>query len=113
MQITERQEGPILVLSLEGRLDHAGAGIFQECALKHIKNGTRSMVVDFGGTSFVASMGIRAIMVPAQEMSREGGRFGLAGLNPQLIRLFEISGLLQVFKVYDTVADAAADGVWS
>lgn len=113
MQITERQEGPILVLALEGRLDHAGAGIFQECALNHIRNGARSMVVDFGGTSFVASMGIRAIMVPAQEMSREGGRFGLAGLSPQLIRLFEVSGLLQVFKVYDTVADAAADGVWN
>lgn len=113
MQITERKEGPILVLSLEGRLDHAGAGIFQERALGHIKNGTRSMVVDFGGTSFVASTGIRAIMVPAQEISREGGRFGLAGLSPQLIRLFEISGLLQVFKVYDTVADAAADGVWN
>jgi anti-anti-sigma factor len=113
MQITERKEGPLLVLALEGRLDHAGAGVFQECALNHIKNGARSLVVDFGGTSFVASMGIRAVMVPAQEMSRAGGRFALAHLSPQLIRLFEIAGLLQVFKVYDTVADAAADGVWN
>jgi anti-anti-sigma factor len=113
MQITERKEGPILVLALDGRLDHSGAGIFQECAVNHIKAGARSMVVDFGGTNFVASMGIRAIMVPAQEISREGGRFAVAGLSSQVVRLFEISGLLQVFKVYDTVADAAADGIWN
>ena len=113
MQITERKEGPILVLAVEDRLDHAGAGTFQECAVNHIKNGARSIVVDFGGTSFVASMGIRAIIVPSQEMSKAGGRFGLAGLSQQLRQLFEISGLLKVFTVYPTVAEAAADGVWS
>jgi anti-anti-sigma factor len=113
MQITERKEGPLLVLALEGRLDHAGAGIFQECALKHITNGVRSLVVDFGGTDFVASTGIRAVMLPAQEMSRAGGRFALANLSPQLTRLFEVAGLLQVFKVYRTVEEAAADGTWN
>lgn len=113
MQITEHKEGPVLVLAVEGRLDHAGAGTFQESALRHISEGTRSMVVDFGGTSFVASMGIRAIMIPAQEMSKAGGRFALAGLSPQVRQLFEMSGLLKVFPVYPTVADAVADGAWN
>lgn len=113
MQITEHQEGPILVIAVEGRLDHAGAGTFQEHTVKRIRDGVRSMVVDFSNTSFVASMGIRAIIVPAQEISRAGGRFGLTGLSPQLRQLFEISGLLKVFNTYPTVADAAADGVWN
>lgn len=113
MQITERKEGPILILALEGRLDHSGAGTFQECALRHIAEGARSMIVDFGGTNFVASMGIRAVMIPAQEMARSGGRFALAGLSPQVTKLFEVAGLLQVFSVYDTVATAQADGAWN
>lgn len=113
MQITEHQEGPILVIAVEGRLDHSGAGTFQEHTVKRIRDGARSMVVDFSNTSFVASMGIRAIIVPAQEISRVGGRFGLTGLSPQLRQLFEISGLLKVFNTYPTVADAAADGVWN
>lgn len=112
MQIAERREGPILILAVEGRLDHAGAGTFQEHAVKRIAEGARSIVVDFGGTSFVASMGIRALIVPSQEMSKAGGRFALAGLSPQLRQLFEISGLLKVFQVYPTSADAASDGVW-
>jgi len=113
MQITEHQEGPILVVAVEGRLDHAGAGTFQEQTVKRIQEGVLSMVVDFTNTTFVASMGIRAIIVPAQEISRVGGRFGLTGLSPQLRQLFEISGLLKVFNTYPTVADAAADGAWN
>ncbi len=112
MQITERREGSILVIGVEGRLDHSGAAAFQELAVQHIREGVRSIVVDFGGTSFVASMGIRAIIVPSQEMSKAGGRFGIAGLSPQVRQLFEIAGLLTVFKAYPTVADAASDGIW-
>jgi len=113
MQITEHHEGPILVIAVEGRLDHSGAGAFQEYTVNRIQEGARSMVVDFTHTTFVASMGIRAIIVPAQEISRAGGRFGLTGLSPQLRQLFEISGLLKVFNTYPTLADAAADGVWA
>ena len=113
MQVTERREGPLVILALEGRLDHAGAGIFQEHALKQIEAGTRSLLVDFGGTTFVASMGIRALIVPAQEMSRQGGRFALTGLSPELRKLFEMAGLLKVFTVYPDVAGALADGTWA
>ena len=113
MQITEHQEGPILVVAVEGRLDHAGAGEFQNYTVKRINEGVRSMVVDLTNTTFVASMGIRAIIVPAQEVSRVGGRFGLTGLSPQLRQLFEVSGLLNVFKTYPTLDDAKADGVWA
>ena len=108
MQISERSEGDILILSLEGRLDHAGAGIFQEKALELIRAGHRKLAIDFGGTSFVASMGIRSLIVPAQELSKVGGKFALTGLSPELHRVFELSGLLSIFKVHDTLAEAIA-----
>ena len=108
MQITERQDGDIYILSLEGRLDHAGAMIFQQRAQLAIQGGARLIVVDFGNTSFVASMGIRSLIVPAQEVSRQGGKFAMTGLNPEVHRLFEISGLLTVFKVHDTLEEAIA-----
>ncbi len=65
MQITEHREGPIVVIAVAGRLDHAGAGTFQDYTVKHIQDGVRSLVIDFSDTVFVASMGIRAIIVPA------------------------------------------------
>ncbi|CAN5369817.1 hypothetical protein BH09VER1_BH09VER1_05790 [soil metagenome] len=112
MQITDQQEGPILVIELDGRLDHAGAELFREHALKLIEDGARSIVVDFNNTSFVASMGIRALIFPAQEMSKNGGRFALTGFSPSVRQLFEVAGLMTMFKVYPSLAEAAADGIW-
>ena len=113
MEITEYHEGPILVLSLKGRLDHAGAEVFQKKAVGHIESGVRSIVVDFGETDFVASLGIRALIIPTQDMSRAGGRIALVRLSEQVRQLFEVAGLYSVFKVYPTLADAATDGVWA
>ena len=112
MQISERKEGQILVIIVYGRLDHAAAESFQECALRRINEGARSILVDFGGTTFIASMGIRALIVPTQEVSRNGGRLALIGLSPQLRQLFGVAGLFKVFQVYSTAAEASADGVW-
>lgn len=113
MEITEHQEGPILVVSVAGRLDQAGAENFQNHTLGRIREGIRSLVIDFSRTSFVASIGIRALIVPAQEITRAGGRFGLTGLNQQLQQLFEVAGLLTVFNTYPSATEALADGEWS
>ncbi len=113
MEIIEKHEGQILVLSVHGRLDQAGADTFQKKALELIEFGVRSMIVDFEGVGFVASMGIRAILIPTQEMSKVGGRLALVGLSPQVRQLFEVAGLYSIFKVYPSVAEAAADGVWA
>jgi anti-anti-sigma factor len=112
MNITESHRGNILVLSIEGRLDHAGAGQFQELALKKIADGAQSLIVDFGGTSFLASMGFRALMLPSQELGQKGGRLALVGLNADIARLFELSGLEKLFEIHANVEEAAASGVW-
>jgi anti-anti-sigma factor len=71
------------------------------------------MLVDFNETTFVASMGIRALIVPSQAIRQEGGKFAVTGLSAELKKLFDMSGLHQLFKVYPTVADAAAADSWS
>ena len=72
MQISERKEGQILVIIVSGRLDHAAAESFQEYALRRINEGARSILVDFGGTTFIASMGIRALIVPHKKFPETG-----------------------------------------
>lgn len=113
MEITETQEGPVCVLAVKGRLDHDGAGQFQDYAVRRVNEGVRALLVDFNETTFVASMGIRALIVPSQAIRQEGGRFAITGLSVELKKLFEMTGLYQLFKVFPTVADAAAAESWS
>jgi anti-anti-sigma factor len=104
MQISEEQHGPIWVLKLDGRLDHAGAQVFQACVDRLIDSGARAMIVDFGGIGFLASMGIRALIAPSQKLSQIGGRLAITGLNDSTRGVFEMAGLLQIFTTYPEVA---------
>ena len=112
MEINEQQKGNVLILNVDGRLDHNGAGQFETLALQRINDGHRGIIIDFENTGFMASMGIRALIPPSQEMSRKGGRMAIVGLNDSLKQVFAIAGLDKVFSVYENVDSALADGQW-
>ena len=105
MNIEEHKEHGVVILSVTGRLDHSGAEIFRATAMSSIENGATNMLVDFGGTSFLASMGIRALIMPSQELSQRGGKMAITGLSPELKKLFEMAGLYQLFTVYPSIEE--------
>lgn len=114
MQITQRiAEGPILILTVAGRLDNVGSDQFREQAMEQIRGGIRAVIVDFCETSYVASMGIRALFIPAQELAKHKGRMVLAGLNRDIRSLFVTAGLMDLFEVFDSTAAALADPAWA
>jgi len=112
MQISERFEGTILILSVVGRLDNTASDLFREKALHHIRQGTRSVVVDFSETSYIASMGIRALFIPTKELVSLNGRIVLAGLNKELRTLLLTAGLLDLFEVFEDASAAVTAPGW-
>lgn len=112
MNVLESRAGDVVVLTLDGRLDQEGAPVLETCVKKHIESGCRSILVDFCGISFLASMGIRALIIPTQALSRLGGRLGVTGLGESTLVVFETAGLTKVFPVYDSVEAALADPAW-
>ncbi|HWL54806.1 MAG TPA: STAS domain-containing protein [Chthoniobacteraceae bacterium] len=113
MQITQRlAAGPILVLSVAGRLDNVGSDQFREQAMEQIRSGVRAVIVDFCETTYVASMGIRALFIPAQELAKHKGRMVLTGLSRDIRSLFVTAGLMDLFDVFDSVESAMADPGW-
>jgi anti-anti-sigma factor len=68
----------------------------------------KALIVDMGGVDFIASVGIRSLIRPSQALAMRGGKLAVANLNPQISEFFSLTGLDQMFRVYETVADAAA-----
>lgn len=112
MNILEHRAGPILVMVLDGRLDHAGAEAFRKLSETRIDEGIRALLVDFQGVSFVASMGIRALIVPYQKIAQLGGRIGVLNPAASVKSVFELAGMDKVFKSYSSEAEALEDGPW-
>jgi anti-anti-sigma factor len=68
---------------------------------------SKALIVDMGGVDFIASVGIRSLIRPSQALAMRGGKLAVANLNPQISEFFKLTGLDQMFRVYETVADAA------
>jgi stage II sporulation protein AA (anti-sigma F factor antagonist) len=108
MKIEERREGKTVVLSIEGRLDHAGGQIFDAYVSRLIDAGERSLVVDFQGVDFLASMGLRALIKPYQALAQKGGRIAVANLSDSVRAVFRLAGIEKALPIYDSVEAAVA-----
>lgn len=64
-----------------------------------IANGTRKLVLDLTNVDFVDSAGLGIIMRAFGEIEQRGGEFRVAGLTPQVRRLFEITHTLTILPI--------------
>ena len=110
MEITRSSAGNgIPVLRLAGRLNQASADALHTAAMGIAGDqDCKALIVDMGGVDFIASVGIRSLIRPSQSLAMRGGKLAVANLNPQISEFFKLTGLDQMFRVYESVADAAA-----
>ena len=109
MEIVRRSENGIPVLVLTGRLNQASADALHAAAMEVAGDETsKALVVDMGGVDFIASVGIRSLIRPSQALALRGGKLAVANLSQQISEFFKLTGLDQMFRVYETVQDAAA-----
>ena len=108
MTITQSTQGAWTVLTLTGKLDHAGSESLKQTLAPHLTGG--ALALDFGGVDYITSNGFRVLMLAEKEQRLKGGRFILGHLSPPVARFFEIAGLDTLFKITpDLPAALAAD----
>lgn len=66
-------------------------------------------VLDLTEVSFLDSTGLGALNVARQYSRDRGLAWRLCGLQPMVRRVFELTGVVQIFAVYSDVAAAVAD----
>ncbi len=94
------------VLTLAGEVDVANAGLVREAGLKLITDGAQNLVVDLAKTEYMDSTGLGMLVGLLKRLKEAGGELVIATPPSRVKRLFEITGLTQVFKIFDDVAAA-------
>jgi anti-sigma B factor antagonist len=100
------------VLTVSGEVDLATGPALRERLDELVRSGVRHLVVDLAGVSFLDSVGL-GVLVGAVKRLRAvdpSGSLRLAGAGEWVAKLFELTGLLGVFRMYATVAEARAAG---
>ena len=65
-------------------------------------------MLDLGGVDYIASIGLRVLMLASRQARAQGGTIAVAALQPLVREIFEISKFTLVFPCFASVAEALA-----
>ena len=100
-------KGAALVAKPDCEIDyHSAGGLRAHVDAAFDKSSCRHIVFDFSDVGFMDSSGIGMIIGRYKNAEKRGGRLALAGMNDEMGRLFQISGLAKIITRAATVDDA-------
>jgi anti-anti-sigma factor len=93
----EEAEGTTLAV-LSGRLDVAGASAI-ELKFNAIAGARKALVVDLSQVSFVASMGIRLLLIAGKTVTSKGGKMALLAPSPEVAAVLKTAGITSIIPI--------------
>jgi anti-sigma B factor antagonist len=108
MQIsTEEMAGGITRVALDGRLDIAGAALV-DLKMNVIAGSSRKLLIDLQNVSFLGSMGLRSIVLPARAVLGRGGKVVLFAPGEMVQSVIKTSGIDSLLPIHHDLATAVA-----
>ena len=107
MELTERQEGDVTVITLTGRLTvNDKPGLLKGAVAAAVARGAKHVVLDLGSVKYIDSTRLGELIAAHVTLSRQAGRLSLAGVPARVEELLNMAGLDGVFARFATVRDA-------
>ncbi len=107
MKLTTDMQSGIFIVRIVGELDLSSVSEFRE-TVDRVLNNQRSkyLLMNLEQLTFIDSSGLGAILGRYKKVNLLGGRILVTNVQPQITRIFELSGLLKILAVYPTEAEA-------
>ena len=107
MQISERNNGAVIVLDLKGKITLGeGDELLKDKVNSLVNQGHKKIVLNLADVPYIDSAGLGEIVRTYTTVSRQGGSLKLLNLTKRITDLLSITKLLTVFETYDNEADA-------
>ena len=108
MLIVDRPFDKGIVLAVkETRIDMSISRKFREQVAKFLEKKPAVVVFDLDETEYLDSSALGALVTILRDVKNYGGEIRLANLNQTLKTLFKLSKLESMFKIYETIEEAA------
>ncbi|HEV2781188.1 MAG TPA: STAS domain-containing protein [Actinophytocola sp.] len=104
----DRPGDGVAVLHVAGEVDLLTAGTLGERIRANLGSESRVLVLDLTEVSFLGSAGLAEIVSASQSAAERGARIMLVATNRAVLRPMEVTGLLSVLPVFQTVDAALA-----
>ena len=108
MEITTVQRGTITVIAIAGSIDGMTASTLVSSFREQVAGGKVRIVSDFTAVDYTSSAGLRALLETVKETRQQGGDLRLAAVQPEVLRVLELSGFTHILKLFPDVEAAVA-----
>jgi anti-sigma B factor antagonist len=107
LKISQRTVNGIQVLDCQGRIVFGEESVALRDTVKQVMATTKRIVLNLAGVSYIDSGGLGTLVGLYITARNAGGAIKLSGLNERVGDLLQVTKLLTVFDIYDTVEQAA------
>ncbi len=94
------------VVGVTGEVDVATAPTLRGRLDAAIDRGKPLLVVDLLSVTFIDSTGLGVLIGASKRVDADGGAMRLVVAEPRILKLFEITGLMEVFSVVPSLEEA-------
>ncbi|HEX2929816.1 MAG TPA: STAS domain-containing protein [Candidatus Binatia bacterium] len=99
----------VVLLEVEGRIDHSTAPAFGSVLLPYVEGRggeNKKLVLDLGKVTYMSSAGLRMLMIAAKGCRKQASKIVFAALQPTIKEVFKIGRFDMVLETFATVREA-------
>jgi anti-sigma B factor antagonist len=109
LQIKVRGKSTIPIIDLTGEVDAYTSARFRDTMLELVEKGAAHLVINMESVEYIDSSGLGALVGGLKRVSEREGKIVIVCSNPQIKKVFEITGLEKVFSVFTEEEEALLD----
>lgn len=102
MNITTKEENNICIVTLSGKLNTANSKDTGSALMELVNQGKHNLLLDLSDVDYIASSGLRILLMLAQRMKNENGKLRLCEANDSVSEVFNISGFHKILDIYES-----------
>jgi anti-sigma B factor antagonist len=104
--VPSKDDARIGEVRLVGEIDVFASPEVKAALVAAIKDGQNLLIIDFAKVSYIDSTGLGALVAALKAARDGGGSIAIVCKDPQIRRIFDVTGLVKVFGMFDDVAAA-------
>lgn len=109
IDLSALNDGAVAVFKLRGSVDVATSPTLRVALLEAAEHEGHAIIVDLTHVEFLDSSGLGALIGAFRRAGERNGSLRIVAQEGQILRLFRITGLLDILGVYPTVEAALSE----
>jgi anti-sigma B factor antagonist len=101
-----KQDNDIRLIKLIGKFDIIGTGEIETKFTDYCSGDNVHVIADLSEVNFLASIGIRLLMLTAKSVTKRGGKMVILNPIPDVQHVLEVTGIPAIIPIYSHLESA-------